>query len=90
MIAARFLSLDVRQVLGAIGANPLKIHCNLEPSHESATQESEGIMLLLDARSVQLIVFGVVGATILGAIVFVAATLYDRFHNKDQDGPTHG
>ena len=47
-------------------------------------------MLLLDARSVQLIVFGVVGATILGAIVFVAATLYDRFHNKDQDGPTHG
>jgi hypothetical protein len=53
-------------------------------------QENEVPMLLLDARSVQLFVFGVVGATVLGAIVFAAATLYDRYRNADRKDPNRG
>jgi hypothetical protein len=41
-------------------------------------------MLLLDARSVQLFVYGVVGATLLGAIVFAASTLYERFRDRNR------
>jgi len=47
-------------------------------------------MLLLDARSVQLLVFGAVGAALLGVIAFAAALLYERFHDKGRQDPTRG
>ena len=47
-------------------------------------------MLLLDARSVQLLVFGAVGVALLGVISFAVAVLYERFQDKDRKDPARG
>jgi hypothetical protein len=47
-------------------------------------------MLLLDARSVQLLVFGAVGAAFLGVIAFAVAVLYQRFQDKNRQDPSRG
>jgi hypothetical protein len=47
-------------------------------------------MLLLDARSVQMLVFGIVGAVLLGVAAFAVATLQDRFSGEHHQDIAHG
>jgi hypothetical protein len=47
-------------------------------------------MLLLDARSVQLLVFGAVGVALLGAIAFAVAMLYERLQDKNRKDTARG